>query len=346
MMRITKNILAVLLFVLTFGSIFGQNEISIRSRQDTTAVGLDAVFDIAIDPSSDIKKFNIAVLDAPTLQRIYKDKYNFSKVDSSAQTDVDFEISDFGKWKGVDNKITVNNAQKSNQIKLKIWDSGAFMILPYIIENNEESIDTIYPDNLQQYPSLLVYPTLNPNDTIRDFTPIKDIIVEKTSWKDYLLYIYIALGLLLLTLAAIFIPKFIKKKDSASYIKEEKKVIIPAHIIALEKLNKLSEEKIWKDEDRIKEYQSKLTHILREYLENRFGIKALEQTTGEIADSLSKMSISEKDNNTIKNILQIADLVKFAKAKPGEDIHKKFLDDTIDFVKRTKKEEEINKIEK
>jgi len=345
MTRMRNNILAVLLVVLTFSNIFGQNEITIQSKQDTTVVGIDAVFDIAITPSSNINKFNIAVLDAPALQKIYKDKYNFSKLDSAEQTSVDFEISDFGKWKGTDNKITVNNNQKSNQIKLKIWDAGAYMVLPYIIKKNEESNDTIYPDNLKQYPSLLVFPTFNPKDTIRDFTPIKDIIIEKKNWKDYLLYIYIALGILLLTLAAFFLPKLLSKKEKTTYIKPEKKVIIPAHIIALEKLNKLKKEKIWKDETKIKKYQSKLTHILREYLENRFGIKALEQTTGEITGSLSKLSINNEDNNTIKNILEIADLVKFAKAKPGEDLHEKFLDDTIDFIERTKKIEESNRDE-
>ncbi len=334
MKSVKTYIFTTLVVLIAFIELNAQNEITIHSKQDSTVIGWDAVFDITIDPSKDINTFNIAVLDAPGIQKIYKNKYNFSKIDSSEQNIVDFEISDFGKWKGVDNKITIDKTQKNNQIKLKIWDPGAYMILPFVVKHTDELTDTIYPDKLDQYPSILVFPTVNPKDTIRDFTPIKGLIIEKENWRDYLLYIYIALGIILLTLAAFLLPKLFKKeKTKTSEPKHE--IVLPAHTIALKKLKKIEEEKAWKEESRIKEYQSKLTHVLREYLENRFSIKALEQTTDEIADSLSKLSISEKDTNTIKNILQIADLVKFAKAKPGEDIHKKFLVDTIDFVNKT-----------
>ena len=334
-MRIFRYIQISLLIALPLIGIIAQNDIRIQTARDSSVVGLDIPLDISVNPNSNLKKFNIAVLDRPAIQRIYKDKYNFQQQDTTEETDVDFEISDFGKWTGQDKAITIDKSVNPNQIRIKVWDAGAFMVIPYTIS---ESSDTIYPDKLDQYPSLLVFPTMNPNDTIRDFTPIKGIIKENKSWKDYYLYILIGLGLLLLILAAFFVPKLLVKRNKPRLIEEKKKVFVPAHITALKRLKQLADEKIWKDESRIKEYQSKLTFALREYLENRFGIKALEQTTGEIADSLSKLSINEEDNNTIKNILQIADLVKFAKAKPGEDIHKKFLDETIDFVNRTKEE--------
>ena len=123
----------------------------------------------------------------------------------------------------------------------------------------------------------------------------------------------------------VFLPRlFINKKTTEKYKNTIKKKVIPAHLIALEKLNKLKKEEIWK-QGKVKEFQSQLTFILREYLENRYNIRALEQTTGEILQSLYNIDMDNKDINIIKNILQIADMVKFAKAKPGEDIHKKFL---------------------
>ena len=133
----------------------------------------------------------------------------------------------------------------------------------------------------------------------------------------------------------IFLPKiFIGKKSPVQPSRKIKKSP-PAHIIALKKLSKLKAEKIWR-EGKVKEFQSQLTYILREYLENRYKIQALEQTTGEIVHSLQKIKLDNKDIDTIKNILQIADMVKFAKAKPEEDINERFLNETIDFVERTK----------
>ena len=112
--------------------------------------------------------------------------------------------------------------------------------------------------------------------------------------------------------------------------------IIPASTIAIEKLQKLRDGKIW-EQGKIKEYQSELTYVIREYLENRYNINALENTTIEINQDLKKLNLKESLTTDLQNILQVADLVKFAKAQPDQNVHEQFLDKAVEFVQTTKK---------
>lgn len=122
--------------------------------------------------------------------------------------------------------------------------------------------------------------------------------------------------------------------------KEQDQIIIieTAHEVALKELTRLKEDKLWQN-DKVKEYYTRLTGILRKYLENRFGIKALESTSNEIMTDLGEiMRQEEKDLELMREILQTADMVKFAKFKPEESVNGQCLDYAIMFVLETKYE--------
>lgn len=126
---------------------------------------------------------------------------------------------------------------------------------------------------------------------------------------------------------------------------------IPAHITALASLIALKDQEGWKSDDR-KAYYSRLTNTVRLYLEERFEIYAMEQTTREIILNLKQADISEEDKEYLRKILMQADMVKFAKFSPNEEDGLTLLDRSIDFVERTKEEiesdndtEEISPIE-
>ncbi len=338
MKRIRTHIILLLVFSTAIAGL-GQNNISLRTNIDTTLIGLDIPVNISIKGQGKVDSFQVQVLNINEAAKIYLPKIDTinNSIHKDLSPDVkqktDYEISDYGNWKGNRNTLKPGSS-KSNTIKLKIWDTGQFIVLPVIITDN----DTIYPHNLRFYPEISVYAGLNPKDTLKAIAPIKDIIKEEKSWKDYLWIYIIALALVFIVLALIFLPKLFVNKKSRVQLKKTIKKVLPAHVIALKKLQKLKEEEIWK-QGRFKAFQSQLTYILREYLENRYKIRALEQTTGEIVNSLYKINMDKHDIETIKNILQIADMVKFAKAKPESDIHEKFLNDTINFVLKTKQEE-------
>ena len=68
---------------------------------------------------------------------------------------------------------------------------------------------------------------------------------------------------------------------------------IPAHVTALEKLEKLKEEKLWQ-QGKLKLYYSELSDITRQYIEQRFYINAMEQVTDEIMYSFRTVNINEE----------------------------------------------------
>jgi hypothetical protein len=91
----------------------------------------------------------------------------------------------------------------------------------------------------------------------------------------------------------------------------------PAHIIAFRELEQLRAEKLWQNGE-IKLYYTRLSEIVRQYLENRYGISALEHTTGETLDHLLSAGFKKDENyNKLRAVLTESDLVKFAKYKPG-----------------------------
>jgi hypothetical protein len=106
---------------------------------------------------------------------------------------------------------------------------------------------------------------------------------------------------------------------------EEKVALLPPYDRALLELKKLENSK-YLIQDEFKEYYSELTDIVRSYLEEDAKISAMESTTGQLIEKLELLSDSgalelEKDTiDQFKNILQTADLVKFAKSKPSMSV--------------------------
>lgn len=116
---------------------------------------------------------------------------------------------------------------------------------------------------------------------------------------------------------------------------------IPAHITALAVLHELRFKEEWKSENK-KEFYSIMTDTVRKYLEERFNIYALEKTTREILFDLKTSDISDNDKMYLKKILSQADMVKFAKFSPLDEDGYTSLQQSIEFVDRTKKIEIID----
>jgi hypothetical protein len=145
------------------------------------------------------------------------------------------------------------------------------------------------------------------------------------------------------TAAAIWwLRKFIKNRRLS---KPETVAVInpdPAHIIAFRELEKLKDEKIWQKGE-IKHYYTRLTDILRQYLENRFKVFSLELTTAETLNALIKTGF-KKDSSyaLVKTVLTNADLVKFAKYNPVPDDNELHFQQAWDFVLATMEKEPLS----
>ena len=161
---------------------------------------------------------------------------------------------------------------------------------------------------------------------------IKPIIEEPIIWTDYIPELSIV-ALLLLTALVWFIASRIKTKKE---LPPPPPIIIPPHEIAFGKLKELKDAKLWQ-QGQVKEFHSKLTYIIREYLEGRYGVNALEQTTPEILEQLKNEAFDPELTAKMTTLLQTADLVKFAKAEPPADYHDSALILGEEFVRITKK---------
>lgn len=214
---------------------------------------------------------------------------------------------------------------------LTSFDSGAYWIPPIPVEYIYQGQNGKATTN--QLP-LIVKPFPIESDTTQ-LAPIKPIIEEPLKFEDFMWY---AIGILLIGgLIGFLMYQNRRKKDE-----EEEEIIEikrPAHEIAMDKLGRLKAAKLWQ-QGKIKDFHSELTYILREYLENRYEVQALESTTYEIKQALGKLDISEDYRIKIQQLLQTADMVKFAKAEPAVEMHAAALFKTENFIDNTKRSTE------
>ena len=117
--------------------------------------------------------------------------------------------------------------------------------------------------------------------------------------------------------------------------------------MALEKLDEIKAQKIWKD-GKVKEYQTELTDVVREYISRRFGVQSTEKTSDETLHEMEAILVKgQKDDvqctkeegkalyERLKKMLQTADLVKFAKWHTTPDENEQSLTTAYDFVRGT-----------
>ncbi len=120
------------------------------------------------------------------------------------------------------------------------------------------------------------------------------------------------LGLLFLVIAAGYaIRRAIKNIRDKKSTFGKPIVEDPAHIVALRELEKIRSEKMWLKNQ--KEFYTRLTDTVRGYIEKRYGIQAMEQTSNEILKDLAKQKMEPKVYSELSDLLNLSDLVKFAK---------------------------------
>ena len=219
----------------------------------------------------------------------------------------------------IDDRITI-----SQTVVLTSFDSGYFVIPPLEFIYSRTS-DTII-HKIESEPLLLEVKTIavDTSKSIRDIKGLKRI---PFSWQDALPYIYGVLGVILLGLLAYFIFKKIKRPEKAEKVIPQR----PAHEIALESLKELNDQKLWQNGFN-KKYHSRLSDIIREFISNKWSLHAMELTTDEILRLNPIKNQSTQQFDKLKKLLQLADLVKFAKADPLGIENENSYDIAIDFV--------------
>ena len=177
-----------------------------------------------------------------------------------------------------------------------------------------------------------------PLDTTQAIFDIKLPYGEPITLAEVLPYI---LAFLLLATGIFFLIRFMRNLRNKRKGIVKKKPDEPAHILALRELDRLKADKLWQN-NKLKDYYTRLTDILRSYLEGRFDVHAMEHTSEEILEELKKSGFN--DNRLfrkLKDTLLLSDLVKFAKLKPLPQDNETCILDAYIFINETKPVEKL-----
>lgn len=212
---------------------------------------------------------------------------------------------------------------------LQPFDSGVYTIPPFLLVNGPDTVRT-------KALTLKVIPVdVSGKDDINPLAPAQDF---QSKWYDFLpdwLTDYWGWILLVLLVIAGGICAYLiaTKKMKVNLIPQKKQ--LPPDVVALNSLNSLKEAQLW-EKGQEKEYYTRLIDILREYLQGRFGINAMEMTSSQILKALHSNEQTRLSQKYMERVVEIADFVKFAKVRPVSDDNVRSWQNALQFVEETR----------
>lgn len=224
--------------------------------------------------------------------------------------------------------VSGGEMELETRITLSSFDSGSYTIppIPAYMQKADGSVDTIWYDGgkLEVKTIQIDTTTFKPYD-IKGQLNYPYTVDEFLPWAG-LLAVLIALGY--------FIRRLIKSRREKRSLFKKPVIQDPPHIVALKTLEAINARKLWQNKQE-KLYYTEIVDTLRIYLEGRFNIATMEKTTGEILESLSSGKIDPKELNNLKELLYLADFVKFAKYKPSTEDNENAIPGAVRFVNAT-----------
>ncbi len=213
-------------------------------------------------------------------------------------------------------------------IIIQSFDSGLYTIPPFLYAVGN---DTISSNAL----AIKVIPvSVDSLQTIHDYHGVE---APKTRFYDYLPdfvtdYWWVYIILILIAVGIYVYRKYLRKGELPLL---PKKKDIPPYELAIQQLSQLREEHLC-ERGQEKEFYTRLTDILRIYLEKRFGINAMEMTSTQIISTLGNCEETKIPNKYMRQILEVADFVKFAKVRPLPEDNVKSYQSAVQFLEDTK----------
>lgn len=170
-------------------------------------------------------------------------------------------------------------------------------------------------------------------DSLTDINPMESVVSVNRRWYDFIpdWTIWILVGILVAVIAVAAYLLF--KRDKNVFVRKKKDT--PPYDLAVMRLNELQAKKL-PQSGRDKEYYTELTDILRQYLEGRFGINAMEMSSTQIIYAMRHNAETKPGSELMKQVLEIADFVKFAKVRPLPDDNVKSFNSALKFVEDSK----------
>jgi len=304
------------LALLITGCKFFAQDVQVAAMMDTNKIriGEQARIDLYITHKANLKNLKIQWPRISDTLRKEVDVVHISKIDTT-----------------IPDKDRPDEVQEHQSITITSIDSGFWALQPFAFVVND---DTTKPYTTQ---ALLLEVYNVPVDTAEaSIKDIKTTLGEPFDWREYLPYVYWSLAALAIVATVILLVYKYGKKD-----KEVVKVTRPKeppHITALAALEDIKLKNLWQ-EGKFKEYHTLISDTLRMYIEGRYGVSAMELTSDEIFKIMNSQVIDGISREKLRQILTLADYVKFAKVIPIDVENEMSLNNAFDFVNGTKREE-------
>ncbi len=228
-------------------------------------------------------------------------------------------------WPPLDESITVHSEHGKQQLldegivrTTRQWTLTAFRVGEHLII--DEPVRFELPDGTTQeadIPALFIKVQSLLEGGEAPLRPMEESIEELLEWPSRIpRWLIVFLSVALLAALAGFIAKQWLDKD------ESTSADLPApspHQLALERLRALLE-KEYIETGKGDPFYTELSLIVRQYLEDRFDLRAPESTTEEFIRDASQADLLSADHQALVNDFLIqSDLVKFARHRPSSD---------------------------
>ena len=237
-----------------------------------------------------------------------------------------------GSWQLDTLKIRKGKKGAADQLDLQggivitSFDEGEYALPPLTLQrvSAEGVVDTLVFDS--QTLQVKTMPVDTATFKVHD---IKGQIRYPVTFRELLPWVGLGLGIAgLIALAVWLIVRYGRKRDAEAQRRE------PAHIVALRKLDRYRGSKMWAPEKQ-KAFYSGITDTLREYIDARYDIGAMEMTTAEIMKELKNTDVTADLQTGLKELFERADFVKFAKYTASDEDNAAALPLAVRFVTST-----------
>lgn len=226
---------------------------------------------------------------------------------------------------------------------IQSFDAGNYQLDSFpVLIGRKEPFDTLFAAG----GDILKVGTFEIDTTKDQPIDIKAIIEAPYSWAEFSSWMadnwwIVAISVVGLGLIGFGVWWYIRRRKA----KIEATETIPPHVQAITSLEALRNDKLWQN-GRVKEYFSTLTDILRLYIERRYGVAAPEMTSAEIIATLKTLNANDKKLIAqMRELLETADLAKFAKMKPSAEECETVYFDAYYYIEQTKQIEQVEEKE-
>ncbi len=213
---------------------------------------------------------------------------------------------------------------------ISVFDTGSFTIPPFPVAYFPA--DSLGAYKIIEASPINIYVRSVIQDDKRELRDIKPPI--QIPFNYFFLFSMLAVAILL-AVAGYFGYLFYKKHEQKGYLFRAPAPPHPAHEVALEAIEELVKRNL-PEQGAYKQFYSEISEIIRRYIEDRYFVQALEETSDEIMQDMKNQDLAEDLYPLLKGFLDLSDLVKFAKYIPDQQENETIIMQARRFVAETK----------